>query len=130
MTTLGRILLFFLAYQAVKGAPDWGLLCCSAAHLSLKGQPFIVQLPMPVFGEREATVMDQQYRLAFMIVSFSPQAFSTTISSLTSPWTSLGTIIPILQLPGAVLFRGLASLSGLGMAAARIVCVILIPFRF
>ena len=63
------------------------------------------------------------------LLGFSPQVFSTTISSLTSPWTSLCTVIYILLLPGAVIFRGLASLLGLGMAAARIVCVILTPFR-
>ena len=45
----------------------------------------------------------------------------------TSPWNC--STIPMLQLPTAVPSRGAMSLSRVHMAAARIICVIFIPFR-
>ena len=45
----------------------------------------------------------------------------------TLPWNCSS--IPTLQVPGTALFRGLASLSRVCRAVARIVCVIRIPFN-
>ena len=79
--------------------------------------------------------MTQPYCLASMLPGFPPQAFPMVISIMSPLAVSLPskawdcTPIPMLQLPAIVLSRGLASLSGVHMAAVRIVCVILIPFR-
>ena len=64
--------------------------------------------------------------------SFPPQAFPSTVSSLTSPWSSapqstadltLGlSSIPKSQLPATVLSRGLMSLSIVYMAMAYCLC--------
>ena len=56
-----------------------------------------------------------------------PSGCLPAVNSRHPPWYC--SPIPMLQLPAAALSRGLASLSGVCMAVARIVCVILTPFR-
>ena len=128
---------FSVAWQvrSLKGQSLWSLslllvfLCCSA---DIAG----------VWGEREqwwwlhTLRVTREYHLASGEPGFLPQAFPTVIPSLTSPraaslpskaWDCPP--VPMLQLPAVVLSRGLESLSGVRMAAERIVCVIFIPFR-
>ena len=56
-----------------------------------------------------------------------PFGLSPHSQQQTSPWDC--SLIPILQLPAATRSMGLSSLSRVSRAAARIVSVILIPFR-
>ena len=71
--------------------------------------------------------------LAFLHKYFSPQSPPSHPLGLSlynqwqpSPWDC--STIPMLQLPAAAPSRGPASLSGVCMAMARLVCMILIPF--
>ena len=104
---LPGVLLCFSACQAQRGAPLAGVLLYRSAHQSLKGAPWvgscsvvqcirclmdlsIIQLPMLACGERlwwwlDPLCVTQQYHLASIAPSFPPQAFPTTVSSLTSP---------------------------------------------
>ena len=115
----------------------------------LKGQPLwsfsVVQLSVLACGERETTVMAPPTArdsavspclhgcLVFLHRNFPlrsppsrPMGPSPRSQQQTSPWDC--SPIPTFQLPAPVLSRGLASLSRVYKAAARIVCVILIPF--
>ena len=83
--------------------------------------------------------MIQHYCLMSMAVLISSNSFPIMISSLMSPRAffpkstadlALGLLSDLyIPAPTAVLSKGLASLSEVNMAATRMVCVILIPFR-
>ena len=130
MTILGWILLFCSAHQAPNGAPWLAFtLLFSCACVTKRPTSLLFCCQCQCLGRGRLPSWLNSIALLSWLPGSSPQAFLTTISSFTSPWTTLCAMIPILQLLGVVLFRGPASLSGLGMTAARIVCVILTPVR-
>ena len=134
-------------WKLVIRRPLWLVLLCCLACQELKrpvslGSFSIVQLSVLVCGERESNgdgctpyVWLNSITLPAWLPGFLPQAFPMVISIMSPLAVSLPskawdcTPVPMLQLPAIVLSRGLASLSGVHMAAVRIVCVILIPFR-
>ena len=142
------------AHQAHKGTPLAGVLLCRLVHQSVKGAPWVgsysvIQcvrslMAQPIYcsaanagiwGERGCgdgstpCTWLSSIALPLRLLGFPPQAFPTTISSLTSPQSvSLQSTAaltpgllhnPKLQLPTVVPSRGPASLSGVCMAAAR-----------
>ena len=113
----------------------------------LKGPPSLgyFSFSMLICGEREAIEMapppmsDSAVSSCFCVclpflhkhfplcsAPSCPLRLSSGNQQQTSPWDCSSAS---LQLPTPVLSRGLASLSGVDMAVARIVCVIFIPFR-
>nr|XP_020753576.1 gamma-aminobutyric acid receptor subunit gamma-3-like [Odocoileus virginianus texanus] len=130
-------------FRPLEGALTWVLLLLSTVR-GLKGQPLCCSAAGAGLWEREAKGMAPPYRLSSITLpprrpGFPPQAFPTTVSSHVSPGAVSPpstadlpldpSTIPTLQLPAAVPSKGPASLTGLCMAVARIVCVTLIPFR-
>ena len=91
--TLGEVLLCSLAHQSLKGAPRVGSysvvqcvrhlmgqpLCCSAANAGEWGERGYGDSSTPYAWLSSITLLP-------WLPGFSPQAFPTTVSSLTSPW--------------------------------------------
>ena len=140
---LAGVLVCSLAHQSLKGAPWVGSYSVVQCVRRLMGQPrYCSAANAVVWGEKRLwwlhpLHMTQQYRLASMAAwlsstgispnnLFPPQSppshplhLSLHSQQQPSPWDCATT--PKLQFPAAATSRRLASLSGVGMAAARTV---------
>ena len=112
----------------LKDHPLWGLLYCSAASA---GVAIVMAPPHEHDSVVSLCLCDC---LIFLHRHFPPQSPpshplvpSPGSQQQTLPWDCSS--IPTLQVPGTVLFKGLASLSRVCRTVARIICVILIPFK-
>ena len=140
MASLGLLCCF--VHQTLKGEPLAGVLFYCSVCQAFKGPPSLGSfsighlLMLAVGREREYNdgFPSGTWFSIIALPGFPPKAFPTAISSLISPQSiadfSLGLLSnPYTPAPSCCAFQGLLSLSRACRAAARIVCVVLVPFR-
>ena len=126
--TLAGVLLCCFAHQVLIGPPSLGCFSC----LVLCSEREAAEIALLSVCDSAVSPCLQVSWLSFISIfhcnspsgSLTPSPFS---QQQTLPWDCFP--ISMFQLQATALSRGLESLSGVCMAVARIVCVILIPFR-
>ena len=126
--TLAGVLLCCFAHQVLIGPPSLGCFSC----LVLCSEREAAEIALLSVCDSAVSPCLQVSWLSFISIfhcnspsgSLTPSPFS---QQQTLPWDCFP--ISMFQLQATALSRGLESLSGVCMVVARIVCVILIPFR-
>ena len=119
--TLAGVLLCYFALQVLKGPPS---LCCFSCLVLICAEREAIEMAAPSVCDSAVSPCLQVSWLCF--ISISHCALLSQVPSHHLPSVNP---ISMFHLQPEALSRGLASLSGVGTALARIVCVILIPFR-